>query len=130
MNITKIYNSILPTYDKSGYNNKNLSTELLFFSVVIINKIDINDTRNFKDNILKHSKLFNFFDVDFILSKLNEEELKFILKVFAENIDTTNKEELFKNVSSLIDEIHSLFNPKHGQFYTNDSMSKLTSELL
>ena len=75
MNITKIYNSILPTYDKSGYNNKNLSTELLFFSVVIINKIDVNDTRNFKDNILKHSKLFNFFDVDFILSKLNEEEV-------------------------------------------------------
>ena len=29
MNITKIYNSILPTYDKSGYNNKNLSTELI-----------------------------------------------------------------------------------------------------
>ncbi len=24
MNITKIYNSILPTYDKSGYNNKKL----------------------------------------------------------------------------------------------------------
>lgn len=31
MNITKIHNSILPTYDKSGYNNKNFSKNKIIF---------------------------------------------------------------------------------------------------
>ena len=63
MNITKIHNSILPTYDKSGYNNKNLSTELLFFSVVIINKIDIKKW----GPILENYKIFpNKTNVEFV----------------------------------------------------------------
>lgn len=134
MNIQNIYNNIISVYERSGLKRKDLTDEILFFvSLKILNdkknNIDFNKIGELKTQIIEKTILGNYFDINSIL-KIENEKIKYILETVEKNIIYNSDEELFENVSSLIDKIHSISNPKHAQFYTNKSMAKLTSELL
>lgn len=133
MNIKNIHSSIIEIFDKSGFKKKDISNEIIFLVAlkVITNKkgLDINDISNLKNIVLNDTNLSKYFDIDSIF-KLNDIELKIIIDTLNKNVIYLNDEELFNNFSTLIDQIHSISNPKHAQFYTNKSMANLVSELL
>lgn len=135
MNIKGFFNSIIGYYDKTGLNKKNISTELIFFiSIKTLNDkkrlssevLDLRDNKA-KEILLNHLELNKYFNV----SKMIEvENYSKIIDELDNYIKHTDDELLFKNVSTLIDVIHTIYNPKHAQYYTNQSMAKLNVELL
>lgn len=134
MNVINIYNNIINVYEKNGLKRKDLTDEILFFiSLKILNdrnnNINLDDLDNLKRNVLNKTILAKYFDVTSIL-KIESKNIKHIIETVNNNVTYKDEEELFENITTLIDKIHSITNPKHAQFYTNQSMGRLTSELL
>lgn len=122
MNIKNLHDSIIDLYSKNGLKKKNIRRELIaFISIKVLSDISkmLLTEETFKQLLGKISlDNINIPNVDEIVFALNK------------HILFSNKEELFNSITTMIDDISKIYNPQHGQHYTNQSMALLSANLL